>query len=47
MFPHLQAVYDAHGPTADVLRVKMLPMPQLGKNDVLIQVQAAALNPVD
>lgn len=40
--------YDAFGHPNDVLELRSdVPVPQCGKNDVLVEVQAAALNPVD
>ncbi|RQN09432.1 NADP-dependent oxidoreductase [Aeromicrobium camelliae] len=41
------AFYDSYGDIDDVLRVGELPDPRVGPGEALIEVRAAAINPVD
>ncbi|WP_028672491.1 hypothetical protein [Saccharospirillum impatiens] len=40
-------VQTANGPARDVLEERELPMPEAGRGDLLVRIQACAMNPVD
>eukprot|EP00012_Vannella_robusta_P011981 CAMPEP_0206204808 /NCGR_PEP_ID=MMETSP0166-20121206/13785_1 /ASSEMBLY_ACC=CAM_ASM_000260 /TAXON_ID=95228 /ORGANISM="Vannella robusta, Strain DIVA3 518/3/11/1/6" /LENGTH=305 /DNA_ID=CAMNT_0053624587 /DNA_START=164 /DNA_END=1078 /DNA_ORIENTATION=- len=44
---HNAYTYEAYGVHTDVLKKTTLPIPEIGEGDVLIKVQASAINPVD
>ncbi|MEP6686621.1 MAG: hypothetical protein ABJB22_07585, partial [Verrucomicrobiota bacterium] len=41
------AVYDAHGNPADLLRIEKRPWPTPGAEEVVVEMQAAPINPAD
>src|SRR5438067_1124602 len=41
------AVYSAHGNPADVLRIETKPWPRPGPDEVVVEMQAAPINPAD
>src|ERR1700755_275070 len=41
------AVYSAHGNPADVLRIETQPWPRPGADEVVVEMQAAPINPAD
>jgi trans-2-enoyl-CoA reductase len=41
------AVYSKHGNPADVLRVEQQPWPNPGRNEAVVQMRAAPINPAD
>src|SRR5262249_58126656 len=41
------ALYDRHGPAADVLRVEELERPEPGPGEVRVKVAVSAINPTD
>src|SRR5262245_3023436 len=44
----VKAIYfGEYGPVADVVRVGEFPIPEVGPRDVLIEVHAASVNPID
>src|SRR5438046_10097263 len=41
------AVYSTHGNPADVLRIESQPWPRPGADEVVVEMQAAPINPAD
>src|SRR2546430_3864152 len=41
------AVYSTHGNPADVLRIESQPWPTPGADEVVVEMQAAPINPAD
>ncbi|HXZ73863.1 MAG TPA: alcohol dehydrogenase catalytic domain-containing protein, partial [Streptosporangiaceae bacterium] len=41
------ALYDSHGPAADVLRVEEMERPEPGPGEVRVKVAVSAINPTD
>ena len=41
------ALYDSHGPAAEVLRVEEVDLPEPGPGEVRVKVAVSAINPTD
>src|SRR5262249_25149118 len=41
------ALYDTHGPAAEVLRVEEVELPERGPGEVRVRVAVSAINPTD
>ena len=41
------ALYDSHGPAAEVLRVEEVELPEPGPGEVRVKVAVSAINPTD